>query len=239
MDVTGKKTKPGSDGSESGSDQADGDRSGAVDASGPQFPVFPEESWEKCDDEIPTWRGCYLPIEDDADPTDQPPASTPGIPAITITDLASFAPEAATLTGEPENLGVVGLPTNMVADAGVHTETGTLFSFPIAVRFTPATYTFVNGDNTTTKATTGGASWADLRQAQFTPTATSHTYTARGTYAARVDIAYTAEIDLGTGWFPITGTLTTTGADQQIRIFEAHTALVAHTCNETPTAPGC
>ncbi|WP_245958724.1 hypothetical protein [Microbacterium bovistercoris] len=201
--------------------------------------MFPEESWEKCDDEIPTWRGCYLPIEDDADPTDQPPASTPGIPAITITDLASFAPEAATLTGEPENLGVVGLPTNMVADAGVHTETGTLFSFPIAVRFTPATYTFVNGDNTTTKATTGGASWADLRQAQFTPTATSHTYTARGTYAARVDIAYTAEIDLGTGWFPITGTLTTTGADQQIRIFEAHTALVAHTCNETPTAPGC
>jgi hypothetical protein len=121
----------------------------------------------------------------------------------------------------------------------VHTQNGTLFNYPIAVRFSPAAYTFVNGDDTTTKSSTGGATWDALRQAQFTPTDTSHTYKERGTYTARVDVSYTAEIDLGSGWFPITGTLNTTGADQQIRIYEAHTALVAHTCKETPNAPGC
>ncbi|MFE6733153.1 hypothetical protein [Microbacterium sp. NPDC057650] len=190
------------------------------------------DSWEKV-------KLCYKPVEQPKSDKAPAPPSAPGFPAITITDLAGFAPKGAVLTGEPDNLGVAGLPTNMVADADVHTQNGTLFNFPIAVRFTPAGYTFVNGDDTTTKASTGGATWDALRQAQFTPTDTSHTYKERGTYTARVDVAYTAEIDLGTGWFPITGTLNTTGADQQIRIYEAHTALVARTCNEDPTAPGC
>ena len=74
---------------------------------------------------------------------------------------------------------------------------------------------------------------------RFTPTDTSHTYADRGTYDASVDIAYTAEIDLGVGWFPVEGQLDITGPVQQIRIFEAHTALVARTCAEQPSAPGC
>src|SRR5690606_38257876 len=68
---------------------------------------------------------------------------------------------------------------------------------------------------------------------------TSHTYAERGTYTARIDVDYTAEIDLGAGWIPITGQLTTTGPGQEIRIYEAHTALVAHTCVEDPDGVGC
>lgn len=161
------------------------------------------------------------------------------IPAITITDLARFAPAGTALSGEPDNLGVAGLPTNFVASASTQTQTGDLFGFPIRVRFTPATYSFHYGDGATASGSDGGTSWASLGQAQFTPTDTSHTYAERGTYDARVDVAYTAEIDLGGGWFSIPGQLNTTGPAQEIRIFEAHTALVANTCSERPSAPGC
>lgn len=169
------------------------------------------------------------------------PAAPEGteIPPITITDLATFAPQPSTLTAEPDNLGVVGLPANFVATAEAHTQSGELFGFPVSVRFTPASFTFHFGDGQSLTSDGGGRSWDDLGVPQFTPTDTSHTYAERGSYAARVDVAYSAEIDLGVGWFPISGRLTTTGQDQDIRIYEARTALVAHTCTENPDAAGC
>lgn len=156
-----------------------------------------------------------------------------------MTDLARFAPSGARVTAEPDNLGVAGLPTNFVAHATVQVQDGELFNTPISVRFTPANYTFQYGDGHTDSGPSGGTTWVDLGQASFTPTDTSHTYTQRGTYTARVDVAYTAEINLGNGWFPISGQLDTTGPTQQIRIFEARTALVANTCAESPSAAGC
>ncbi|WP_431606670.1 hypothetical protein [Microbacterium esteraromaticum] len=170
---------------------------------------------------------------------DDPEDSTPSIPEVTITDLASFSPDPGTLTGEPDNLGVAGLPTNFTTDTAEHTRDGELFGFPIRVRFTPITHTFHYGDGQSQASDTPGASWDALDQAQFTPTDTSHTYAERGTYHARVDTAYSAEVDLGVGWFPLTGQLDIPGTPQTIRIYEAHTALVAHTCTENPTAPGC
>lgn len=180
---------------------------------------------------------CLRLTPKDAEPADDD--TTPATPTFTITDLASFAPAQATLTGEPDNLGVAGLPTNFTADAKVHTRNGTLFGYAIAARFTPASFTFHYGDGDTRTTNTGGTTWNELDLPQFAPTDTSHTYAERGTYTARADTTYTAEIDLGTGWFPITGTLTIPGPAQDIRIYEARTALVAHTCTENPTGPGC
>lgn len=160
-------------------------------------------------------------------------------PTITLTDLVRFSPSPSVFSGEPDNLGIAGLPMNLVATASAQTQQGDLFGFPIRVRFTPVEYVFVHGDGSTATHRQGGATWAALKQAQFTPTATSHVYADRGTYAARVDVRYRAEIDLGTGWQPVDGLLTTTGPTQEVRIFEARTALVAHTCEETPKAPGC
>ena len=162
-----------------------------------------------------------------------------GIPAVTIADLARFAPTGAPLAAEPENVGVAGLPANFLATASVQSVTGELFGRPITVRFTPVGYDFSFGDGRTATATTGGRSWADLGQAQFTPTATSHVYADRGTYSASVDVRYSAEVDFGTGWIPIDGEVTATGAAQEIRIFSAHTALVAYTCTQRPDSPGC
>lgn len=169
----------------------------------------------------------------------RPDETTPGTPTITITDLASFTPEPTTLTVEPGNAGIADMPANFLAEAPVHTQTGALFGIPLTVRFTPIAYDYTYGDGTTATVTSPGRSWADLGQAQFTPTPTSHVYADRGTYNADVDIRYMAEIDFGLGWYPITGELTSDGPVQQIQIFEAHTALVAHTCTEKPTAPGC
>lgn len=169
----------------------------------------------------------------------RPDGTTADTPAITITDLASFAPAPTLLTAEPDNAGIADMPANFVATASVQTQTGSLFGVPLTVRFTPIAYDYTYGDGTSATVTTPGRSWADLGQAQFTPTPTSHVYADRGIYDADVDVRYAAEIDFGLGWYPVTGELTTDGPAQQIQIFEARTALVAHTCSERPTAPGC
>lgn len=158
---------------------------------------------------------------------------------LTIEDLARFAPDPVTTTAEPGNAGVVGMATNFVATVAAHTVSGTLLDRPVTVRFTPARVVFDHGDGTTATAPDGGRTWATLGQAPFTATPTSHVYTRRGTYTTRTTVAYTAEVDVGGGWFPVSGELSVDGASRQIRIYEATTALVARTCEERPAAAGC
>lgn len=165
------------------------------------------------------------------------PDGTPA-PSVTMTDLAQFAPPAADFAVEPGNAGIAGMPTNLLGAASVRTQTGTLFGNPISVRFTPIAYDYSYGDGSTATVTVPGRTWEELGQAPFTPTPTSHVYSARGTYTAALSIRYSAQVDLG-GWFPVIGELTTDSPSQQIRIFEAHTALVARTCLENPAAVGC
>ena len=164
---------------------------------------------------------------------------TPGTPTITITDLARFTPAPVRAASEPGNVGIAGMPTNFVAGATTQIQSGVLFGIPLQVRFTPAGYDYTYGDGDTATVTRPGQTWAALDQAQFTPTPTSHVYEETGEYMAEVDVRYAAEIDLGGGWMPVDGQLTTDGPPQEIRIFEAHTALVAHTCLEKPTGVGC
>lgn len=197
--------------------------------------VSPEEALDRCLAAWDDYIGCFHAINDDESEAED----TVEIPAVTINDVARFAPEGSPLAGEPDNVGVAGLPTNFVSTASAHTVDGELFGFPVSVRFTPTAFDFTYGDGTSQSTASGGQSWDDLNQAQFTPTPTSHTYTDRGTYSASVDVRYTAEVDFGVGWFPITGEVTAAGSPQEIRIFEAHTALVAHTCEQAPSSPGC
>jgi len=211
--------------------------SGTPGTSGAPVDTGPSEL-ERCRADAGRARVCLEPRRR-TEPSAPAPASAPAAPTISITDLVTLTPATATPTADPSNVGIAGLPTNFVTTASVHTRTGTLFGAPLTARFTPVGYDFAYGDGTTAHSTTPGATWDALDQPQFTPTATSHIYTDRGTYDTTVTIHYTAEIDLGTGWIPLTGTLTVPGPTQQIRIYEAHTALVAHTCTEQPTAPGC
>jgi len=214
---------------------------GSTSGRGATIGFTPDEPspFENCLVDWDSYRGCWQNSVpgDEAEPDEGD--ESPGLPPITITDLATFSPAEGRTMGEPDSLGVVGLPVNFVTGATRHVRSGELFGFPVDVRFTPVSYTFHYGDGESKSSSSPGSSWQSLAQAQFTPTDTSHTYSARGTYDARVDIGYTAEIDLGAGWFPIEGQLDIPGPTQQIRIFEAHTALVARTCAEQPSAPGC
>jgi hypothetical protein len=161
-----------------------------------------------------------------------------GVP-LTISDVAQFAPGPVSPVGEPGDVGIAGLPTNFVASASVQTRAGSLLGRPISLRFTPVRFDFSYGDGTRTTSRSGGQTWPALGQPAFTPTSTSHSYRARGTYSATVTVHYTAEVDIGGGWFPVAGELAIDGTARQIRVYEAETALVARTCVEQPTAPGC
>lgn len=161
-------------------------------------------------------------------------------PDLTAEDLASFRPAAPSLSGEPSGFGIVGAPANVVAAASAQTMTGTVLGWDLTVRFVPAGFVFDYGDGATARSTTGGASWAALGQAQFTPTATSHVYRARGTYPISVTVQYAASVDFGSGlWRPVPGYVTSTAGGYDVRVVEARTALVDRTCAEDPTGPGC
>lgn len=227
LTVSGSKTTPGTtpDSPRSNTNAPD---------SGPSTPPG-ESDFSQCLSDWNSMIGCF-PRTQPADPAAPPP---PAPPPITMNELAVFAPDPVVTVGEPGNVGISGMPTNFVATASVHTRTGAIFGIPLTVRFTPSGFDFGYGDGSSASTTTGGQTWAALGQAQFTPTPTSHVYDARGTYPADVDVRYTAEIDIGLGWFPIAGELTTDGPSRDIRIFEAHTALVAYTCAQKPSSPGC
>lgn len=235
LTVTATQQQPGTD-----SDIDPGPRSGGGPGPGtqtePQGPSDEAIELAACMDDSGTTR-CARRANQPA-----PPASTPTAPAkpvITITDLARFAPHSALAATEPGNVGIAGMPANFVAAASVQVQSGTLFGAPLRVRFTPAGYDYTYGDGSSATLTEAGQTWAALGQAQFTPTATSHIYRTSGTFLADVDVRYTAEIDLGGGWESVAGQLTTDGQPQEIRIYDARTALVAHTCEEDPAGIGC
>lgn len=169
-------------------------------------------------------------------PADEP---TEEIPAVTVADLAAFTPQRPSFAAEPAGLGVAGLPTNVVAGAAEHTVAGALFGRPVTVRFTPVGFRFDYGDSTISTSSTGGASWAALGQAQFTPTPTSHTYGSPGEYTVTVSVAYAAVVDFGVTTRVVDGTVTANAAPQTLRILEARTALVDKTCAQNPRGPGC
>ncbi|EPD83538.1 hypothetical protein HMPREF1529_02920 [Microbacterium sp. oral taxon 186 str. F0373] len=157
----------------------------------------------------------------------------------TLSDVASFAPASAPFVDEPDGVGIVGMPMNFVATAGVHEQAGTLFDLPVTVRFTPTSYRFIYGDGTSRDSPTGGRTWAALGRAQFSATDTSHAYAARGTYTASATVRYAAQANFGNGWIDVPGLLDIPAGTTTLQIVDVKTALVDKTCLENPRGPGC
>ena len=212
---------------------------GPGDQAGPGTPTGPSDEaidLAACMNDSGTTR-CARRANQPAPPASAP--SAPGTPTITISDLVRFAPASVLATAEPGDVGIAGMPTNFIGAASVQEQSGELFGIPLRVRFTPAAYDYTYGDGSSATLTTPGQTWETLGQAQFTPTPTSHVYREPGTYLADVDIRYSAQIYVGGSWMQVAGRLTTDGPTQEIRILEARTALVAHTCEEDPDGIGC
>jgi hypothetical protein len=164
----------------------------------------------------------------------------PGAPTVTAADIASFRPDPSELSSEPTGVGIVGLPANILTGTRAHVVAGTLFDVPAQVRFTPARHLFTYGDGSSRTTVSAGSTWAALGVPQFTPTATSHVYGARGEYTITLETSYAAEATFdGVTWIPVDGLVTPEATTAPIQVLEARTALVGQTCVENPRAAGC
>ena len=167
---------------------------------------------------------------------------SPPVPpvAITITDIASFAPAPGGNNMEPNGWIVVGLYTNFYSDGGVRVVDGTLLGQPAAVRFIPQSWRWSYGDGSAKSSATPGASWAAQGLQEFDATATSHVFAHAGTYAIDLTVRYTAEYQFaGSGWVPIAGTLERPANRIVATASDASTVLVNRDCRQNPAGPGC
>lgn len=153
-------------------------------------------------------------------------SETPNSPSITLRDVESFAPVPSGTRSEPNGWGLTHLPTNFLTDAVTRVEQGTVLGVPVSVRFTPTRYRWEYGDGSLGTSTGAGTSWS----AEFTPTATSHVYTAAGNYDVRVSVTYSAEFNVGRGWVGLEGTLERTSEPHQILVRSARSALTEDLC---------
>ena len=169
----------------------------------------------------------------------------PGTPCdpnlvVQISDLVNFRPITPTQGMEPNGWTVIGLPTNFVAGASVHTLSGSLLGFPADVRFTPVGYRWDYGDGGHDSSSTGGATWAALNLPEFSETATSHSYHETGSYIIRLRVSFAAEYRFGgQTWRNVRGTLAVPASPLTVVAGEARTVLVDRECTRNPSGPGC
>jgi hypothetical protein len=160
--------------------------------------------------------------------------------AITIADVASFAPGARANRMEPNGWIVVGLHTNFYSDRGSRIVDGTLLGLPAAVRFTPVSWTWSYGDGTSLTSATPGSSWASQNLAEFEQTATSHVFASPGSFAIDLTVEYRADYQFaGSGWVPVLGTLDLPANRLVATASDANTVLVGRDCRQNPGGPGC
>ncbi|WP_157674694.1 hypothetical protein [Agrococcus jejuensis] len=165
-------------------------------------------------------------------------AADDAVPPITIDDLVGFTPGVGELVVQPENWGVLGIPTNFVATATDHVQHGTLLGQPIEVRWRPVSFTFDYGDGSVVATTDAGAMWQSSGD-DWTTTSTSHEYSERGEYTATVTITFEADIATGTGWATVPGTLELAAPAEGVQVFEVQTVLTRGDCIDYPNDPGC
>lgn len=183
---------------------------------------------------------CTIDIPEPVEPEPAPVEIAAPPEVVTITDIESFVPGAPAIATEPDGIGAKNMPLNTIATSSAQTIGGELFGFPVSVTFTPAGFRQDWGDETVTETAHGGASWATIGQAEFSPTDTSHTYAEKGTYTLTVTPLYTAVVDFGVwGTRAIEGVISGPAATRDIRIVEVHTALVDQDCLENPSGAGC
>lgn len=160
--------------------------------------------------------------------------------AVTMADVAHFAPSVGSHLMEPPSWAVTGLPTNFFATTSTQALSGTVLGTPAEVRFTPVAWHWDYGDGTTRDSSTAGASWAALGVPEFDPTATSHVFARHGSYEITLAVDFAAEYRVGVGqWLIIPGTLPREAPPLRVLSRGAKTVLVDKDCRANPLGPGC
>lgn len=204
--------------------------------------VVTDPRWGPCRDDQVSPRADGLCWQDwaaeDAEEAAGPEA--PVIPAVTVNDVARFAPTTPAIGTEPDGVAIVGMPMNVVVAASTQTVAGQLFGLPVSVTFEPVEAVLDYGDGTRHTVPIGGGTWEQLGQPEFTPTATSHAYGARGTYTVSATVMSVAIADFGVwGTRPVDGLVASAPSTTSVQAVTADTGLVQFTCAENPSGPGC
>ena len=176
-------------------------------------------------------------------PAPPPPPPAPVVvyrAPITLSDLAQFSPQRSSLASQPSGWSLVGMPVNFIAPSVQHSVSGSLLGRVAEVRFTPRGYVWSFGDGSTRVTSSGGSTWQSLGVAEFTPTATSHSYSRVGTYTVQVVTRYTAEYRYAGGaWVAVSGEVSGPGSALSIRVLAADTVLTTGSCGGGGVLPGC
>jgi hypothetical protein len=174
-----------------------------------------------------------------AEPPDPVPAA-PGVPGVTLQDVAQFVPRDASIRSQPNGWALVGSPVNLFTDATAQVVDGTLLGRPAQVRFVPVSFTWDHGDGTTTVTAGPGSSWRELGQQDFTSTDTSHVYPTMGDRRVSLTIGYSPSYRFdGGAWQPIPGTLPVLVGPVVIHVLQGSTVLVGGACGTAHAGPGC
>ena len=127
-------------------------------------------------------------------PPKNPPKSSGGAPPVLgptpptrLSDVASFEPSGSAIVVQPGWWSLPRVPTNIYSMARSETQPGELLGWPIEVAFTPRAFIWSYGDGATKRLSNAGGSWG---VAQFSPTATFHTYRAPGVYSVGLSVEY-------------------------------------------------
>jgi hypothetical protein len=146
------------------------------------------------------------------------PASPPTLPR-SVSEVGQFTPEQPSLTIQPGDWSMPRLPTNVIANARIHVQSGELAGWPIEVRFIPHRYHWSFGDGNQKTFSEAGRTWAAWGLRQFQPTPTSHVYERPGSYQLSVRVEYQAEFRfVGGSWQSLSGTVSSTSQTSRIRV---------------------
>jgi hypothetical protein len=149
-------------------------------------------------------------------------------PPTSLSDLASFSPGGSSLVVEPGWWSLPRVPTNIYTQASVQTQPGQLLGWPIEVRFTPKAFNWSYGDGTQRLTLSPGGSWGG---AQFTSTATSHTYRAPGNYSVSLSVEYAVSYRFpGEAFIAIPGTITQNQGSTSIQVLRVSPVLTEAGC---------
>ena len=163
------------------------------------------------------------------------PVASP-IPPTSLSDLASFSPSGSSIVVEPGWWSLPRVPTNIYTRASVDTQPGELLGWPIEVRFTPQAFNWSYGDGVTRRTSGPGGSWGG---AQFSSTATSHTYSSPGNYSLSLSVEYALSYRFpGEAFVSIPGTITQNQGTARVQVLRVSPVLTEAGCPPSSLVDG-
>ena len=150
----------------------------------------------------------------------------PSLPRF-ASELEGFRPDTPSITVQPAGWTLPRLPTNLVANASTHRDSGELLGWPVEVRFLPVGYHWDYGDGSGRSTSNPGTQWAEAGKRQFDSTETSHVYRAPGKYRVALVVDYGVEIRFEDDEFTrVEGTVSARAADVVVHVLTVSPVVV-------------